>query len=66
MKEIYEFREGRLIIQDPELEIDISASYTLRVIPNDFSAQPEMVVKKDEKGMKLDFRSFPSPILENF
>lgn len=53
MKEVYEFKEGRLIIQDPELEIDISASYRPRVIPNDFSKQPEMIVKKDKKGMIL-------------
>ena len=53
MKETYEFKEGYLVIQDPELGIDINTSYAPRMIPSDFSELPEMVVKKDEKGMVL-------------
>lgn len=53
MKETYAFEDGILVIQDPALEINIKTSFSPKKIPNDFSHHPDIVVKKDDKGIVL-------------
>ncbi|WP_316358626.1 toxin-antitoxin system YwqK family antitoxin [Candidatus Neptunichlamydia sp. REUL1] len=50
MKETYQFSEGRLTIQDPDLGIDIDASFKPLRVPKDFSEISHLVLKKDGQG----------------
>ena len=53
MKENYQFKDSRFIIQDSELGINIDTSFSPRMIPSDFSKSPEMVVKEGAEGRGL-------------
>lgn len=53
MKELYKFEEGTLVIQDPDLDINIAMPFTPKQIPHDFSNRPDMVVKKNDQGSVL-------------
>ncbi|MCB1107532.1 MAG: toxin-antitoxin system YwqK family antitoxin [Chlamydiia bacterium] len=53
MQETYQFKEGRLVIQDPYLDIQIDTPFTPLTVPKDFSDKPHLIVKRDQGGTIL-------------
>lgn len=53
MQETYQFKEGRLTIQDPDIGVEIDAPFKPLTVPKDFSTTPNLIVKRDDKGAVL-------------
>ncbi|MCB1110712.1 MAG: hypothetical protein KDK64_06985, partial [Chlamydiia bacterium] len=53
MQEVYQFKEGRLTIQDPELGIQIDTPFSPLVVPKDFAKTEHLVLKRDDQGKVL-------------